>query len=58
LVQLHLSRDCNRPTLAAEYGEKALATCSSTALVTTAQQFRASRIISLEGTTTKRGTAA
>jgi phosphoribosyl 1,2-cyclic phosphodiesterase len=54
LVQLHLSRDCNRPTLAAEHGAKALAGCGSSAVVTTAQQFRPSRIISLEGSTTKR----
>jgi len=58
LVQLHLSRDCNRPSLAAEYGAKALASCRSSAVVTTAQQFRASRIIALEGATAKRIAAA
>ena len=58
LVQLHLSRDCNRPSLAAEYGAKALTSCSSSAIVTTAQQFRASRIIALEGSATKRVAAA
>lgn len=58
LVQLHLSRDCNRPTLAAEHGAKALASCGSSAVVTTAQQFRASRIIPLDGTPAKRVAAA
>jgi phosphoribosyl 1,2-cyclic phosphodiesterase len=48
VVQLHLSRDCNRPTLAAEVGKAALAGIGSSALVTTAQQFAASRIISLD----------
>lgn len=48
LVQLHLSRDCNRPTLAAEHGAMALADVGSAAIVTTAQQFAAARIISLE----------
>ena len=48
VVQLHLSRDCNRPGLAAELGGAALAELESSAVVTTAQQFAASRIISLD----------
>jgi phosphoribosyl 1,2-cyclic phosphodiesterase len=48
VLQLHLSRDCNRATLAAELGRVALADVGSSATVTTAQQFAASRIISLE----------
>ena len=48
VVQLHLSRDCNRPTLAAEHGRAALAAVGSSATVTTAQQNAASRIISLD----------
>lgn len=49
LVQLHLSRDCNRPTLAAQHGKDVLAELGSSARVTTAQQFAASSVISLEG---------
>jgi phosphoribosyl 1,2-cyclic phosphodiesterase len=48
LVQLHLSRDCNRHSLAAEHGKAALADVGSSALVTTANQYAASRIISLD----------
>ena len=47
LVQLHLSRDCNTPTLAAAAGRAALAESASAAAVTTAQQYHASHIISL-----------
>jgi phosphoribosyl 1,2-cyclic phosphodiesterase len=49
LVQLHLSRDCNLPSLAQETGRAALAEVGSAAAVTTAQQYAASRIISLDG---------
>ena len=49
LVQLHLSRDCNRPTLAAQHGKDVLAELGSSAKVTTAQQFAASHVIALEG---------
>jgi phosphoribosyl 1,2-cyclic phosphodiesterase len=48
LVQLHLSRDCNRQSLAAERGRAALVDVGSSALVTTANQYAASRIISLD----------
>jgi phosphoribosyl 1,2-cyclic phosphodiesterase len=48
LVQLHLSRDCNRQSLAAEHGRAALAEVGSSAAVTTANQYAASRIISLD----------
>jgi phosphoribosyl 1,2-cyclic phosphodiesterase len=47
LVQLHLSRDCNRATLAAEIGRAALEDSSCQATVTTAKQHSASRIIAL-----------
>lgn len=49
LVQLHLSRDCNLPSLAQEAGRAALAEVKSSATVTTAQQYAASRVISLDG---------
>ena len=49
LVQLHLSRDCNRPTLAQKAGLAALSDVKSTATVTTAQQYAVSKIISLDG---------
>jgi phosphoribosyl 1,2-cyclic phosphodiesterase len=49
VVQLHLSRDCNMPTVAQEAGRAALADIGSTATITTAQQFAATRIISLDG---------
>jgi phosphoribosyl 1,2-cyclic phosphodiesterase len=48
VVQLHLSRDCNLPSLAQEAGRAALADVGSTATITTAQQYAVSRIISLE----------
>ena len=48
LVQLHLSRDCNRPSLAAEVGRAALDAVGSAAAVTTAQQYAVSHIISLD----------
>jgi phosphoribosyl 1,2-cyclic phosphodiesterase len=48
LVQLHLSRDCNLPSLAQEAGRAALADVNSSAVVTTAQQYAASRVISLD----------
>jgi phosphoribosyl 1,2-cyclic phosphodiesterase len=47
LVQLHLSRDCNTPAVAAAAGRAALAQLGSTAAVTTAQQYHASHVISL-----------
>jgi phosphoribosyl 1,2-cyclic phosphodiesterase len=47
LVQLHLSRDCNTPALAAAAGRAALAEVGSSAAVTTAQQYHASHVISL-----------
>jgi phosphoribosyl 1,2-cyclic phosphodiesterase len=49
LVQLHLSRDCNLPSLAQEAGRAALADVGSAAAVTTAPQYAVSRIISLDG---------
>jgi len=49
LVQLHLSRDCNRPTLAAQHGKDVLAELGSSAKVTTAQQYAASHVMALEG---------
>src|SRR4051812_48313381 len=49
LVQLHLSRDCNLPSLAQEAGRAALADVGSAAVVTTAQQYAASRVIALDG---------
>jgi phosphoribosyl 1,2-cyclic phosphodiesterase len=49
LVQLHLSRDCNLPSLAQEAGRAALADVGSGAAVTTAPQYAVSRIISLDG---------
>ena len=49
LVQLHLSRDCNLPTMALEAGRTALADVGSAAAVMTAQQYATSRIISLDG---------
>jgi phosphoribosyl 1,2-cyclic phosphodiesterase len=51
LVQLHLSRDCNTPTKAQDAGRAALADVRSSASVVTAQQYAASRIISLDGDT-------
>jgi phosphoribosyl 1,2-cyclic phosphodiesterase len=47
VVQLHLSRDCNTPALAAAAGRAALAEAGSSAAVTTAQQYHASHVISL-----------
>jgi phosphoribosyl 1,2-cyclic phosphodiesterase len=49
LVQLHLSRDCNRPTLAAEAGREALADVGCAATVITAQQYATSRVVALDG---------
>ncbi|MSR53334.1 MAG: MBL fold metallo-hydrolase [Gemmataceae bacterium] len=49
LVQLHLSQDCNRPTLAAQHGKDVLAELGSSAKVITAQQFATSDVIPLEG---------
>ena len=48
LVQLHLSRDCNRASLAAEAGREALADVGCQAAVITAQQYVTSRVISLD----------
>jgi phosphoribosyl 1,2-cyclic phosphodiesterase len=48
VVQLHLSRDCNRPALAAEAGREALADVGSTAAVITATQYATSRAIPLD----------
>ncbi|HJZ94101.1 MAG TPA: MBL fold metallo-hydrolase [Gemmataceae bacterium] len=47
VIQLHLSRECNRPTLAAEHGRAALADSGSVAALTTARQDVASPVISL-----------
>jgi phosphoribosyl 1,2-cyclic phosphodiesterase len=49
LIQLHLSRDCNRVSLAAEAGRAALAEVGSQATVITAEQYAASRIVALDG---------
>jgi hypothetical protein len=51
LVQLHLSRECNRPALAAETGRAALAAASSKAAITTAKQHSPSRMIPLDEVT-------
>jgi phosphoribosyl 1,2-cyclic phosphodiesterase len=51
VVQLHLSRDCNTPKKAQEAGRAALDAVGSPAAVLTAQQYAASRIISLDGDT-------
>ncbi|HEY5315055.1 MAG TPA: MBL fold metallo-hydrolase [Pirellulales bacterium] len=51
VVQLHLSRDCNRPALAAIAARQALAACGSTAQVHTATQDHPLRTIGLEPTT-------
>jgi phosphoribosyl 1,2-cyclic phosphodiesterase len=48
LVQLHLSRDCNTPSLAAGAGRAALADLGSRATVTTAQQYHPSHVIALD----------
>lgn len=48
LVQLHLSRQCNRPRLAAEFGRAALADLGVTAAVMTALPQAASWIITLD----------
>jgi phosphoribosyl 1,2-cyclic phosphodiesterase len=47
LVQLHLSRECNTPSLAAAAGRAALANSGSSAALTTAQQYHPSQVISL-----------
>ena len=49
VVQLHLSRDCNRPGLAADAGAEALADVGSSAAVITAVQYATSRVIQLDG---------
>src|SRR5262245_66476229 len=49
VVQLHLSRECNHPALAAEFGRAALSDVGSPATLTTARQDRATPIISLDG---------
>jgi phosphoribosyl 1,2-cyclic phosphodiesterase len=51
VVQLHLSRDCNTPIKAHAAGRAALDEVRSSAAVLTAQQYAASRIISLDGDT-------
>jgi phosphoribosyl 1,2-cyclic phosphodiesterase len=50
LVQLHLSRDCNRPSLAAEIGRAALADAGSQASLFTAKQHAPSPMIGLDNT--------
>jgi phosphoribosyl 1,2-cyclic phosphodiesterase len=47
VVQLHLSRDCNRPVLAADAAAMALADVGSRARVTTAQQDHPTRLLDL-----------
>ena len=49
LIQLHLSRDCNRPNLAREAGRAILADMGSGAAVTTAQQDSVTNGIDLDG---------
>jgi phosphoribosyl 1,2-cyclic phosphodiesterase len=49
LIQLHLSRDCNRVSLAAEAARTALVEVGSQAAVITAQQYAASRVVALDG---------
>jgi phosphoribosyl 1,2-cyclic phosphodiesterase len=53
LVQLHLSRECNRPRLAAAAGRTALLSCSSAAQVFTARQDQPSLTFNLGGARTK-----
>jgi phosphoribosyl 1,2-cyclic phosphodiesterase len=48
VVQLHLSRDCNRPALAAIAAREALTACGSAAQVHTAMQDHPLRTIGLE----------
>jgi hypothetical protein len=49
LVQLHLSRECNRPRLAALAGKAALRDGGSAARVFTARQDEASGVFRMEG---------
>jgi hypothetical protein len=44
-----LSRDCNRPALAAAAGREALGDVGCRAMLTTAEQYTASRPIALDG---------
>jgi phosphoribosyl 1,2-cyclic phosphodiesterase len=53
LVQLHLSRECNSPSLAAAAGRAALLSCASAARLFTARQDEASSTFSLGGARTK-----
>ncbi len=48
VVQLHLSRDCNRPALAFKTGRDLLAELGSSAQVTTAAQDRVTHVIRLD----------
>jgi phosphoribosyl 1,2-cyclic phosphodiesterase len=50
LVQLHLSRHCNKPTLAAKVGQDALRDLNCGAVVTVARQDVPSAIIALDST--------
>jgi phosphoribosyl 1,2-cyclic phosphodiesterase len=58
LVQLHLSRECNRPTLAAAVGRAALGLAGCGAKVVTANQHRPSRTFDLRGSSSRRRTQA
>jgi phosphoribosyl 1,2-cyclic phosphodiesterase len=49
LVQLHLSRECNRPELAAKAGREALAGLNGLVGLTTTSQHAASRTITVTG---------
>jgi phosphoribosyl 1,2-cyclic phosphodiesterase len=54
LVQLHLSRECNRPTLAAAVGRAALSEAGCDVNMVTANQHRPSRTIDLGGAGSRR----
>ena len=49
LVQLHLSRECNKVRLAAAAARQALDAVKSDAAITTAAQDRVSNVIELDG---------
>lgn len=53
VVQLHLSRDCNKPELAAEAGRAAVKAANSTAAVITASQYQPTVAIPLAARPTR-----
>jgi phosphoribosyl 1,2-cyclic phosphodiesterase len=54
LIQLHLSRECNTPKLAAKAGQSAMADAAPSAVVVTATQFRPTATLDLSGPRRKR----